>query len=188
MEKNRAQGAIINAAGIVAYYPTQVPFHRRAQFLGDRDLFGELCRAAHEDGLAVLARMDSNSADDKFYQAHPDWFSVDADGKPYRAGELYIGCMNGPYYREHIPSIMREIIGRYHPEGLTDNNWSGLTSDRMCHCSNCQKKFRAETSHDLPRRKDWNDPVYRKWIEWSYAMRLRRNSQRSFNSAALRSG
>jgi len=57
------QGVIVNAGGIVAYYPTQVPLHRRAKYLGDRDLFGELRAAAREDGLAVFARMDSNRAD-----------------------------------------------------------------------------------------------------------------------------
>src|SRR5437879_2604743 len=97
------QGVIINAGGSVAYYPSRFPLHRRAEFLGDRDLFGELARAAHEDGLAVLARMDSNRAHEEFYGAHPDWFAVDADGKPFRAGELFVACIHGPYYDEWIP-------------------------------------------------------------------------------------
>ena len=61
-KRTQTQGVIINAGGIVAYYPSRVPFHRPADRLGGRDLFGELCRAAHEDGLVVLARMDSNRA------------------------------------------------------------------------------------------------------------------------------
>ena len=61
-KRTRTQGVIINAGGIVAYYPTEVPLHRRAEFLGERDLFGELARAAHDDGIVVLARMDSNGA------------------------------------------------------------------------------------------------------------------------------
>ena len=58
--RTQTQGVIINAGGMVAYYPSRVPLHRPAQHLNGRDLFGELCRAAHEDGLVVLARMDSN--------------------------------------------------------------------------------------------------------------------------------
>ena len=61
-KRTHTQGVIINAGGIVAYYPSQVPLHRQAQYLGGRDLFGELCRAAHDDGLVVFARMDSNRA------------------------------------------------------------------------------------------------------------------------------
>jgi hypothetical protein len=171
-KRTRVQGVIINAGGIVAYYPTQMPLHRRAQFLGDRDLFGELCRAAHEDGLAVFARMDSGGANEEFYRAHPDWFAVDADGRPYRTRELYASCVNGPYYDEHIPAILREIIERYHPEAFTDNSWSGLGRNSMCHCGNCQRKFRERTGKDLPRQKEWDDPVYRQWIQWSYARRI----------------
>jgi hypothetical protein len=171
-QRTRVQGVIINAGGIVAYYPSQVPMHRRAEFLGDRDLFGELCRAAHDDGLAVFARMDSSTAHEEFYRAHPDWFAVDANGRPFRSRELYVSCVNGPYYDEHIPAILREIIARDHPEGFTDNSWSGLGRASICHCENCRKKFRERTGHDLPKAKAWNDPAYRAWIKWSYARRV----------------
>ncbi|HEY5911503.1 MAG TPA: alpha-amylase family protein [Verrucomicrobiae bacterium] len=171
-KRTRTQGVIINAGGIVAYYPSKVPFHKPAQFLGGRDLFGELCRAAHDDGLVVFARMDSNRAHEELYAAHPDWFAVDAEGKPYKAGELFVTCVSGPYYAEHIPAVLREIIERYHPEGFTDNSWSGLGQASICHCQNCQKDFRERTGLSLPREKNWNDEAYRKWIEWSYARRL----------------
>ncbi|HOK46059.1 MAG TPA: Tat pathway signal protein, partial [Bryobacteraceae bacterium] len=65
-KRTRVQGVIINAGGIVAYYPSKFPLHYRAQFLGGRDLYGELVKAAHDDGLAVLARMDSNRASEEF--------------------------------------------------------------------------------------------------------------------------
>jgi hypothetical protein len=42
-KRTQVQGVIINAGGIVAYYPSKYPLHHRAQFLGDRDLYGELC-------------------------------------------------------------------------------------------------------------------------------------------------
>src|SRR6478735_10330453 len=45
------QGVIVNAAGIVAYYPSRYPLQYRALGLGDRDLFGELTRAARAQGL-----------------------------------------------------------------------------------------------------------------------------------------
>ena len=171
-QRTRVQGVIINAAGIVAYYPTEVPGHRRAQFLGERDLFGELCRAAHEDGLAVFARMDSNGANEEFFRAHSDWFTIDAAGKPYQSRELYVSCVNSPYYDEHLPAILREIIARYRPEGFTDNSWSGLGRNSLCYCANCQKRFRERTGMDLPAHKNWNDSVYREWIRWNYERRL----------------
>jgi hypothetical protein len=149
-----------------------VPFHQPARFLGERDLFGELCRAAHEDGLAVFARMDSNRAHEDLYCAHPDWFAVDATGKPYRAGELFITCVSGPYYDAHIPAILREIVERFHPEGFTDNSWSGLGRDSICYCQNCRRRFHEKTGKDIPREKNWSDPAYREWIQWNYMRRL----------------
>ena len=171
-KRTATQGVIINAGGIVAYYPTRFPLHYRAAGLGDRDLFGELTRAAHGDGLMVLARMDSNRAHEAFYRAHPDWFAVDAEGKPYRDTDLYVACVNSPYYHEYIPSVLREIIERSRPEGFADNNWNGLRRDSICHCANCQRTFREKTGEAIPRAKSWDDPVYRRWIMWNYARRL----------------
>ena len=46
-KRTQTQGVIINAGGIVAYYPSKFPLHYRAAGLGDRDLYGEIARAAH---------------------------------------------------------------------------------------------------------------------------------------------
>lgn len=171
-KKTQIQDVIINAGGIVAYYPSHIPLHRQAQFLDGRDLFGDLCRAAHEDGLVVFARMDSNRAHEEFYKAHPDWFAVDSTGKPLKADDLFISCVNSSYYNVHIPSILGEIAGLYHPEGFTDNSWSGLGRNTICYCENCRKSFREKTGREIPRVKSWGDPVYREWIRWNYDRRL----------------
>src|SRR5438477_7278142 len=99
-KRTRIQGVIINAGGIVAYYPSQFPLHHRAEFLDGRDLYGELAKAAHEDGLAVLARMDSNRTAEDFFKAHPDWFARRQSGDPYRAEDKYVTCVNSAYYDE----------------------------------------------------------------------------------------
>lgn len=171
-KRTAIQGVIINAGGIVAYYPSKFPLHHRARFLNGLDLYGELAQAAHEDGLAVLARMDSNRAAEDFFQAHPDWFTRRQSGEPYRAEDKYVTCVNSPYYDEYIPGILREIVERSHPEGFADNSWSGLTRGNICFCENCARKFRDQAGHALPARKDWDDPVYRRWIEWGYARRV----------------
>ncbi|NPV80257.1 MAG: Tat pathway signal protein [Firmicutes bacterium] len=170
--RTRVQGIIVNAGGIVAYYPSRYPEVHRALYLGERDLYGEIVCAAHEEGLAVLARMDSNRVHERFYIEHPDWCAIDAAGNPYKAGDLYITCINSGYYQEYLPAIIREIIERSHPEGIADNSFSGLDRNHICYCDNCARSFRKATGMDLPKVKDWESPVYRKWIEWNYARRL----------------
>jgi hypothetical protein len=170
-KRTQVQALIINAGGIVAYYPSRFPLQHRAQFLGDRDLFGDLTKAAHDDGLFVMARMDSNRAGEDFFTAQPGWFARGVDGKPYRAADQYIACINSAYYDEYLPGVLREIIERSHPDGFTDNSWAGLGRESICYCANCARKFQAKTAQALPRKADWDDPVYRQWIMWSYARR-----------------
>ena len=182
-KRTEVQGVIINAGGIVAYYPSKFPLHYRPPQLKDRDLFGELAKAAHDDGLVVLARMDSSKAHEPLYRAHPDWFAADSAGKPYMSGEFYLSCINSPYYDQWLPDIMREIIQRSHPEGITDNIWSGIDRNSICYCENCKSRFRKYCDMDLPARRDWNDHAFRKWIEWSYARRI---EQWEFNNRVTR--
>jgi hypothetical protein len=170
--RTKVDGVIVNAGGIVAYYPSRFPLQHRAETLGKRDLYGEIVTAAREDGLAVLARMDSNRADPQFYFEHPDWFTVDQHGEPYRAGELYVACINSPYYHEYLPEVLREIIDRSSPDGLSDNSWSGLERDKVCYCKWCSDGFRQASGLALPRSVDWSDDAYRRWVEWSYTRRL----------------
>lgn len=171
-KRTEVQGVIVNAGGIVAYYPSKFPLHHRAEFLNGRDLYGEIARAAHDDGLAVLARMDSNRTAADFFEAHPGWFARNAAGQVIRAADKYVTCVNSAYYDEYIPSVMTEIIERTHPEGLTDNSWSGLTRDTICYCENCARKFRDKSGQPLPRIRNWDDAAYRQWIDWNYARRV----------------
>jgi hypothetical protein len=168
----RVQGVIVNAGGIVAYYPSRNPLQYRPDAVGTRDLFGELVRAAHDERLVALARMDSSRAHENLYDTHPDWFAVDLNGKPHKAGDLFVTCVNSRYYDEYLPDILHEIVQKYHPEGFTDNSWSGLGRDTICYCENCTKRFRERSGKPLPRQKNWDDVVYKDWITWNYERRL----------------
>ena len=81
-KRTAVQAVIINAGGIVAYYPSRFPLHHQAEFLNGRDLFGELTKAAHGDGIFVMARMDSNRAAEDFFQAQPDWIAREDQDRP----------------------------------------------------------------------------------------------------------
>ena len=186
-KKNKIQGIIVNAGGIVAYYPSNNPLQYRAKYLGDRDLFQEFTQAAQEMGIVVLARMDVNRASQDFYEVHPDWFTVDINGNPYRTDdERYFSCVNSGYYKEYIPGILKEIVSKYHPQGFTDNSWTGMSRDKICYCENCKQKFLQECGHPLPKSCDLNDPIYRKWITWSH--RCRTENWDLFNSVTTAQG
>jgi hypothetical protein len=138
--------------------------------LGDRDLTGEFVSAAREEGLAVMARMDINQASEELYKAHPGWFMRTVGGNAVTMGKRYITCVNGDYYREHVPGVMREIIERYRPDALGDNSWTGSNAV-ICHCDNCRRLFRAYSGMELPVAEDFEDRAYRLWIQWSVKRR-----------------
>jgi hypothetical protein len=72
---------------------------------------------------------------------------------------------------ECIPAVLREIAARAHPDGFTDNSWSGLGQKAICYCDRCRAAFRRAAGQELPARVDWDDRAYRAWIRWSYARR-----------------
>ncbi len=171
-KRTAIQGVIINAGGIVAYYPSKFPLQHRAEFLNGRDLYGELVAAARQDGLAVVARMDSNRTSEDFYQAHPDWFARKLSGEVYRADDKFVTCVNSDYYQQYLPGVLTEIIERSHPDGFADNSWSGLGRANICYCENCARQFQDRHGNALPRVKNWDDQTYRLWNEWNYARRI----------------
>ena len=79
-KRTHSEGACLSGGGCVAYYPTEVPFHHRSAWLGDRDVLGELVTGCRKMGMAVLIRTDPHATYDDAKAAHPDWIAVDAEG------------------------------------------------------------------------------------------------------------
>jgi hypothetical protein len=155
------QGMLLNAAGVVAYYPTKVPFHKRSEFLQGRDLFGDLAKVCRDEGIAVVARLRYKIGDDnkELLAAHPDWASIDAQGRP---GDP---CMNGPFIYEYWPQILKEIASSYKPDGFSSSGWG--VNYELCYCPTCTRLFREKTGQAIPRAANWDDPFYRTWVEWN---------------------
>src|SRR6476469_8476494 len=72
---------LVSVTGILAFYQTKVPFHKKGKYLGDRDFFGDCCSAAKKRGLRVIARMSPDLNWEEAVAAHPEWFQRDAEGK-----------------------------------------------------------------------------------------------------------
>lgn len=160
-------GITLNAGGVWAYYPTQLTDQHRSRWLGERDLFGELVQAARRSNVRVLARIDPGESHDDVYWRHPDWFALDGDGEPMREQglpELYVPCMNGPYYWDFVPEIMREIDGLYDVDGFFCSEWDGRR--RVCHCARCAELFRRASGCELPQSADPSDMSWKRWVAW----------------------
>lgn len=162
----RVDAVLLNGGGIVAFYPTEVPYHHRSEFLGGRDLFGELAAAVRARSMRVVARMDCNYAYEEALVARPDWFERNRDGSPRPHGEstwLFKTCMFSPYFTEQMPAIYREMNRRFEPDGFFTNGWPSAGPLTVCHCESCQKAYRDEVGGVPPDTTDPASPLYRRY-------------------------
>lgn len=164
---------VIGFGGIMATYPTQIPFHHRSEFLGTRDLTGEFVTAARKRGMRVIARIDCNYAYQDALETHPEWFMRRKDGAPrleMEAAYLFKTCQFSSYFTEQMPAIYREIGQRYAPDALFTNGWPGTSAIEMCYCRNCQTIYREAIGEVPPAMTDARSEAYRKF----YAIYMKR--------------
>jgi hypothetical protein len=152
---------LLNMGGIVAQYPTSVPFHYPSPFLPPgRDLFGDVLGLAHARGLRVVGRFDLSKTQKAVYDAHPEWFFRRATGEPAVYNGLYSTCINGAYYREHAMTILAEALDRYEVDGLFFNMFGNPTADYSgapmgpCQCGACQARYRTLFNRSVPATAD----------------------------------
>jgi hypothetical protein len=161
-----SDGVCLSGGGCTAFYPTQVPFHHRSPWLGDRDVFGELVTGCRKLGMVVVARTDPHATYDDAQAAHPDWIHVNADGKPRRhwaSPEMWVTCGLGPYNFDFMTAVKQEIMSRYRVDGIFINRWEG---SGMCYCVHCRENFKNATGFDLPRTASMQDPARRAYFHW----------------------
>ena len=142
----KTDAVLVSVTGIVAYYPSKVPFHRPGKFLGNRDFFGECAAAAKKRGIRVIARMSPDLQWEEAVTAHPEWFMRDAEGNPQRHNEdprLYRTCMFGTYFTDFMPALMREINSLYDVDGHYTNGWPPIGRFPVCYCDQCRRLARS---------------------------------------------
>ena len=166
-KKIHADGTTLSAGGVVAYYPTDVPFHHRSNWLDDSDPFGYLVKGSRKMNMSIIARTDPHATWQNVYNAHPDWIAVTADGEKRRHWanpELWITCALGPYNFEFMTKVHQEIMERYEPDGIFSNRWAG---SGICYCEHCKRNFKDYSGLELPQKADSFDSTYQKYNEWS---------------------
>ena len=132
----------ISVTGILAYYQTKVPFHKKGKFLGDKDFFGECYEAAKKRDLRVIARMSPDLNWEDALHAHPEWFERDQHGNfvPDKdEPRLFRTCMFSSYMTDYIPAIMREVTSLYDVDAVFTNGWPPLGNLPPCYCGSCRQ-------------------------------------------------
>jgi hypothetical protein len=169
--RTHTTGVCLNAGGVCAFYPTQIPYHHKSAFLKGAadDPLGRLVAGCRKLGMAIVARTDSHSCLEDAAAAHPEWLNIDENGKPRRHMTMpetrLITCALGPYNFDFMTRVHRELVTNYGFDGLFCNRWQTWARG-MCYCETCQRLFRAYSGMDLPRGANPADPAAARYTEW----------------------
>ena len=166
-----ANVVLINVGGIVSFYPTDLEFQHRSEYMKS-DMVGNVIKEAQKHDVRVVGRFDFSKCHADVYENHPDWFWVGVDGKPVVYNGLYHTCINGGYYQDYIFRVLEEALGRYELDGVFFNMFGYQVYDYsrnyhgICQCPNCKERFRDMCGAELPVVEDWDDPVYRDYVKF----------------------
>ena len=166
LESFHATVALINAAGISASYPTEIPWQPQNPW-ADNDKLSRIVELCHARGIRVLARADFSKVKESVYRAHPDWAFRTAQGEIMCYNGFVQTCPCGEYQQERSFEILRELFAKIPFDGLYCNMGGFQTRDYAfrdygwCHCAACRSRFRRFSGYDaIPEREDWSDPVF----------------------------
>jgi hypothetical protein len=159
---------LLNAAGIIANYPTDLADEPVNQYLQGSSLT-EIIDACHKAGIRVIARTDFSKVRRAVYERHPDWAYRTKEGRiiDYN-GDVHV-CPNGGYQQEYMFTIISDMFNRLDFDGIFYNMSGFIPLDYShnfygpCHCKNCKTRFKNRFGLDLPTGEDPADPAYRKY-------------------------
>lgn len=162
---------LFNVGGIVANYPTDLPFHYRNPYMKG-DLTGEVVKRLHAKGIKIIGRFDFSKINEAIAAQHPEWLYRSEQGETVNYNGQVHTCLNGGYQQDGMFQILGEAIDRYPLDGIFFNMIGYVRSDYsgtyhgICQCDNCRTRFRQEHGQPLPRTQNNDDPVYRRYLEF----------------------
>lgn len=169
LEDLHATVAMINTSGIIASYPTKLPFHTPSASLHG-DGLATIIDACHLAGIKVIARTDFSKVRRELHERHPEWATRRADGRIVEdEGDVHV-CPSGAYQQVYAPRIVEETITVLDVDGIYFNMAGFQTYDYrgtdhgLCHCAACREGFREMFGYELPDTRDLLDPIYRRYL------------------------
>jgi hypothetical protein len=166
-----ANTLLINAGGIMAFYPTKLPFHYKNPYVKD-DMLGRVISLCHENAIRVIVRFDFSRIHESFFKEHPDWFYISPKGERVDNYGMMVASVNGEYMQKHAFEIVQEVIDNYPIDGMFVNMFGYNTMDYykgvyhgIDQNPNDKIRFKEYSGGmTLPTIEDENDPVFLKYI------------------------
>ncbi|MDI6400969.1 beta-galactosidase trimerization domain-containing protein [Balneolaceae bacterium ANBcel3] len=150
---------LLNVGGIVANYPTQLPYHFRNPLM-EGDLVGDLIEKLHENDIRVMGRFDFSRLNEQLAKEKPEWLYVSSEGHIINYNGQVHTCPSAGYQQEYVFEILNEALGLFPLDAIFFNmigyqtwDYSGVNHG-ICQCESCKRLFYDKTGHPLPRSSD----------------------------------
>jgi hypothetical protein len=115
-----------------------------------------------------------------FYKSNPDWAQISLWGEPnvfYGGGVVFWVdpgaesvwlSPNGPWRSYYLNRVKR--LAQTGADGIWPDVplYPTFVVDWCDHSVHAQEAFKADTGYALPTDDDWNDPIWRRWVEWRH--------------------
>ena len=169
-----ANTLLINAGGIMAFYPSRLDFHYRNPYLKDNNVLADIVRKCHDKGIKVIVRFDFSRVHESIFRAHPDWCYISPKGERIINTDMYVVSINAPYVQEKAFNIIEEVINTFPIDGIFLNmpgyqvnnpyegKYHGIDQNEY------DKKRFAEFSGGkvLPTEENKADPLFQQYLEF----------------------
>lgn len=168
-----ANTLIVNAGGIMAFYPTKLENQYTNPYMKE-NMLRDVIQKCHDNGIKVITRFDFSRAHESIFRKHPDWFYLSPKGERIINDDMYVVSIDAPYEQEVLFQIVEEVIDNYPIDGIfinmpgyqTRNSYVGVYHG-IDQNPYSKKRF-AEYSNGmtLPKEENIDDPVFQKYQEF----------------------
>jgi hypothetical protein len=168
-----ANTLIINAGGIMAFYPTKLEYqytnpHMKPGMLKD------VIEKCHDAGIRVIVRFDFSRAHKSIFEKHPDWFYISTEGERIINDDMYVISINAPYEQEQLFNIVEEVIDTFPIDGIfinmpgyqTRNSYIGKYYGIDQNPYDKRRFAEFSGGMKLPVKEDRSDPAFLKYEEF----------------------
>jgi hypothetical protein len=172
LKEHHATIAMINAAGIIASYDTELPYHYQSEYL-QGDSLKTIVDLCHENGIRVIARVDFSKIRYPIYEAHPEWAFRTKDGGIVNYNGDVQTCPNNDYQQVYALEIIQEMFRKIPFDGLFCNMGGfhsrdySYRSHGVCHCDRCRKGYYEMFAEELPDDMDYQDPSVFRYLAYT---------------------
>jgi|GEM_PF-479648 len=112
-----ANTLLINAGGIMAFYPTQLDFQYTNPYMRPK-MLGEVIAKCHARHIRVIVRFDFSRVEAGIFKAHPDWCYLSPKGERIINTNMVVVSINAPYVQDRAFRIISEVMDKYPIDGI----------------------------------------------------------------------